>query len=313
MNKTLPSDFFKKVAFIFFLFVSYGLNAQNIVWQKTIGGSNSDAAARVKPTSDGGFIISGFSNSNISGDKTENSINGGNDYWIVKLDASGNIQWDNTIGGDSTDRVADIIETYDGGFLIGGSSVSDSSGDKTEDGCNTYLNYGDYWVVKINSSGVIEWQNTIGACGTEGLYSMDQTSDGGYLLGGYSVSNISCDKTEINTAGNNGGGYPNGCGGSVGDYWIVKIDSTGNILCQKTLGRGSWASEFLASVTSTSDGGFIAGGYAYAPYYITPNYGGYDHWIVKLSSNCTLQWQKVIGGSGNEYSDNAEELGQYPG
>jgi hypothetical protein len=306
MNKTLHFGLFKKVAFLFFLFFSYGLNAQNIVWQKTIGGSNSDFASCIKSTSDGGFIIGGYSNSNISGDKTED-CNGSWDYWIVKLDAAGNIQWDNTIGGNSDDRVGDVIETYDGGFLVGGQSKSDSSGDKTEDGCNTYINYGDYWVVKLNSSGVIEWQNTIGACAGDFLYSMDQTSDGGYLLGGYSDSNISCDKTEYNTAGINGGGYP-GCGGGTGDYWIVKIDSTGNILCQKTLGRGSWASEFLASVTSTSDGGFIAGGSAYAPYYITPNYGGYDHWIVKLNSNCTLQWQKVIGGSGNEYSGVIKQL-----
>ncbi len=306
MNKTLPFGLFKEVAFLFLFFVSYGLNAQNIVWQKTIGGSNSDAAARVKPTSDGGFIIGGFSNSNISGDKTENSINGSYDYWIVKLDASGNIQWENTIGGNKDDMVADIVETNDGGFLIGGTSKSDSTGDKTESGCNTYYNYADYWVVKINSSGVIEWQNTIGACATEKLYSMDQTSDGGYLLGGYSDSNISCDKTENNNAGINGGGYP-GCGGGTSDYWIVKIDSTGNILCQKTLGRGSWASDFLTSVSSTSDGGFICGGVSSAPYG-NPVYGGSDNWIVKLNSSCTVQWQKVIGGSGNEYSGVIKQL-----
>ena len=116
------------------------------------------------------------------------------------------------------------------------------------------------------------------------------------MLGGISSSNISCDKTEINNAGSNGGGYP-GCGGGTNDYWIIKIDSTGNIICQKTLGRGAWASDFLTSVSSTSDGGFIGGGWSSAPYGY-PNYGGYDNWIVKLNSNCALQWQKVIGGSG---------------
>lgn len=296
MNRTLPSDLFKRVAFLFFLIIAYGINAQNMVWQKTIGGSNSDGATCVKPSSDGGFIIGGYSNSNISGDKTEN-CNGSWDYWIVKLDAAGNIQWDNTIGGNGDDRVGDIIETYDGGFLVGGQSKSDSSGDKTEDGCNTYINYGDYWVVKLNSSGVIEWQNTIGACAGDFLYSMDHSSDGGYLLGGNSDSNISCDKTENNNAGSNGGG--SGCGGGTGDYWIVKIDSTGNILCQKTLGRGAWASDFLTSVSSTSDGGFICGGGSTAPYGY-PVYGGSDNWIIKLNSSCTVQWQKVIGGSGSE-------------
>lgn len=309
MNKTLLSDFFKKVVFLFFVFVSYGLNAQNIVWQKTIGGGNSDLASYIKPTSDGGFILGGYSNSNISGDKFENnqdSTLATYDYWIVKLDASGSIQWENTIGGHKDDRTSDVIETNNGGFLIGGTSKSEISGDKTENGCNTNINYGDYWVVKINSSGVIEWQNTIGGCGSESLSSIDLTSDGGYLLGGYSVSNISCDKTEINNAGGNGGGYP-GCGGGTSDYWIVKIDSTGNILCQKTLGRGPWASDFLTSVSSTSDGGFIGGGGSTAPYG-NPNYGGSDNWIVKLNSNCNLQWQKVIGGSGSEQSGIIKQL-----
>lgn len=307
MNKTPTLKLFINSSFLFIFFVFNRLDAQNIIWQKTIGGSNSDLISCVKPTSDGGFIVGGYSNSNISGDKTENCI-GSWDYWIVKLDAIGNIQWENTVGGISDDRATDIVETNDGGFLIGGTSKSDSSGDKTENGCNTYNNYGDYWVVRINASGVIEWQNTIGGCGSESLYSIDNSSDGGYLLGGISNSNISCDKTEINTAGINGGGYPDGCGGGTSDYWILKIDSTGNILCQKTLGRGSWASEFLTSVSSTNDGGLIGGGWAYAPNYITPNYGSYDNWIVKLSSNCTLQWQKVIGGSGSEYSGVIKQL-----
>ncbi len=308
MNKTLPFNLFKIVAFFILLFVTYGLNAQNIIWQKTIGGSNSDVASCVKPTSDGGFILCGYSKSNTSGDKSENNQDttlATYDFWIVKLDATGNIQWENTIGGSSDDRVGDIIETYNGGFLIGGSSSSDSSGDKSEDGCNTYINYGDYWVVKINSSGVIEWQNTIGACGGERLRSIDITSDGGYLLGGTSDSNISCDKTEINTAGINGGGYP-GCGGGTSDYWIVKIDSIGNIICQKTLGRGAWAGDYLTSVASASDGGFICVGWSYGPY--ASGYGGYDNWIVKLNSNCTVQWQKVIGGSANEQSGVIKQL-----
>ncbi|HNU33882.1 MAG TPA: T9SS type A sorting domain-containing protein [Bacteroidia bacterium] len=306
MNKTLPFGLFIKVAFLFFLFISFGLNAQNIVWQKTIGGSQSELASCAKPTSDGGFILGGYSNSNISGDKTENCI-GSWDYWIVKLDAAGNIQWDNTIGGNNDDRVYDIIEAYDGGFLVGGTSKSDSTGDKTEHGCNPYYNYGDYWVVKINSSGVIEWQNTIGACGADNLYSMDHSSNGGYLLGGISSSNISCDKTENNNAGYNGGGLP-GCGGGTSDYWIVKIDSIGNIICQKTLGRGSWASEFLTTVSTTSDGGFIVSGGSSAPAYITPNYGGSDFWIVKLNSTCTIEWQKVIGGSGTEETGTIKQL-----
>jgi len=303
MKRALSIDLTKNVAILIFLFSSYDLKAQNVVWQKVIGANQADYTSSVKPVSDGGFIICGYSNSNASGDKSENNWDttiASFDFWVVKLDSVGNIQWENTIGGNKDDRSADIVETVDGGFLVGGTSKSHTSGDKNEDGCNTYINYGDYWVVKLNSAGVIEWQNDIGACGSEGLSSIDHSSDGGYLLGGTSVSNISCDKTEINTAGNNGGGYP-GCGGGSSDNWLVKIDSIGNPVCQKTLGRGPWASDFFTGITSTSDGGFIGCGWGSSNYW-SPTYGGSDNWIVKLSNSCTLEWEKVIGGGGSERS-----------
>lgn len=315
MNKKLNFGNIRKFVFLLFLIQAHSLQAQNIVWQKSFGGSKNDLSSFIKPASDGGFILGGSSHSNISGDKSENNWDTTlvtADFWIIKLDSAGNIQWDNTIGGFSNDRMGDfsnermgdIVETNDGGFLVGGASKSNTSGDKTENTC-VYQNY-DYWVVKINSSGVIEWQNTIGACGDEFLCSMVQTSDEGYLLGGYSNSNISCDKTELNNAGISGGGYP-GCSGGTSDYWILKIDTTGNILYQKTLGRGFWASELLASVTNTNDGGFICGGQSdgiYSP----PIYGVYDNWIVKLNANFTVQWQKVIGGSGMEKSGITKQL-----
>lgn len=303
MKENILSLLFKKISILILLFGANGLNAQNIIWQKVIGGSKSDINSRVKPVSDGGYILCGYSNSNSSGDKSENNQDTSlstYDFWIVKLDPLGNIQWENTIGGSKDDRLGDIIETPDGGFLVGGTSKSQMSGDKTENGCNPVNNYGDYWIVKINSAGIIEWQNTIGACGSESLYSIDCTSDGGYLLGGISVSNISCDKTENNTAGGNGGGS-GGCGGGTSDFWIVKIDSIGNPVCQKTLGRGPWASDFLTSLSSSADGGIIACGSGSAPY-ANPTYGGTDTWIVKLNSNCSLQWQKTIGGSGYDAS-----------
>ncbi len=103
----------------------------NIQWQKTIGGSEEDYLQSIQQTSDGGYILGGVSNSNISGDKTENSI-GGYDYWIVKTDASGNIQWQNTIGGNNHEEFWSIQQTSDGGYILGGTSNSDISGDKTE-------------------------------------------------------------------------------------------------------------------------------------------------------------------------------------
>ena len=162
-----------------------------IQWQNTIGGSGYDYLHSIQQTSDGGYVLGGTSNSNISGDKTDSS-QGSYDYWVVKLDASGVIQWQNTIGGSGFDRLFSIQQTSDGGYVLGGYSYSNISGDKTENSQGS----ADYWVVKLDSSGTIQWQNTIGGSGWDMLYSIQQTSDGGYVLGGYSDSNISGDKTE---------------------------------------------------------------------------------------------------------------------
>lgn len=179
-------------------------SAGNIQWQNTIGGSNSDWLNAVSQTDDGGFIIGGRSDSNISGDKTEVS-NGGNDYWIIKTDASGNIEWQNTIGGNSDDWLYSIQQTDDGGYFLGGRSASNISGDKTEDSNGGF----DYWVLKTDSAGNIQWQNTIGGNGNDALHAAQQTNDHGYILAGPASSNISGDKTE-------------NCMGFF-DYWIVKL------------------------------------------------------------------------------------------
>ncbi|MBL0071940.1 MAG: hypothetical protein IPP34_09035 [Bacteroidetes bacterium] len=117
--------------------------AQEIEWQNTIGGNESEQFNSIAQTSDGGFILGGYSSSNISGDKTENS-NGLKDYWIVKTDSLGNIQWQNTIGGSGEDLLQSVIQTSDGGYILGGKSSSNISGDKTENFIGTF----DYWIVK---------------------------------------------------------------------------------------------------------------------------------------------------------------------
>ena len=109
--------------------------------------------------------MGGNSPSDLSGDKTENS-NGLKDYWIVKTDTIGNIQWQNTIGGDYYENFHCIWPTYDGGYLVGGKSLSGISGDKTENN----LGGGKIWIVKTDSYGNIQWDNTIGGSGYEELY-----------------------------------------------------------------------------------------------------------------------------------------------
>nr|MBK9653885.1 hypothetical protein [Bacteroidota bacterium] len=132
-----------------------------------MGGIANDQLYSITSTPDGGYVLGGDSNSNISGDKTENS-NGGWDYWVVKIDSLGAIVWQNTIGGSNNDYLNSITPTPDGGYVLGGGSSSNISGDKTENSNGTY----DYWVVKIDSLGNIQWQNTIGGNSNDQLSSI---------------------------------------------------------------------------------------------------------------------------------------------
>jgi hypothetical protein len=256
-----------------------------IKWQNTIGGGSNDYLNSIELTSDGGYILGGYSLSNISGSKTENNL-GSWDYWIVKTDSLGNIQWQNTIGGSNWDYLTSIKQTTDGGYILGGHSFSNTSGDKTE---NTNGD-NDFWIVKVDSIGIIQWQNTIGGSKDDQLASIVQTSDGGYIIGGFSESNISGDKTE-------------NCLGST-DYWIVKTNATGNILWQNTIGGNG--GDLLYSLEKTSDGGFILGGYSESNVSgdkIENNkgpMGTFDFWIVKLDSIGSILWQNTIGGSAND-------------
>ena len=250
----------------------------NIQWQNTIGGDDADWLQSVQQTTDNGYILGGWSKSNISADKTENS-QGASDFWVVKLDSIGNIQWQNTIGGDSTDNLYSLQQTTDGGYILGGFSISSISGDKTE----YSIGGSDYWVLKLDASGNIQWQNTIGGYENDNLYSLQQTTDGGYILGGRSMSNATGDKTE-NSQG-------------LDDYWVVKIDATGNIQWQNTIGGNSW--DELESIEQTSDGGYILGGSSDSDNSgdkTENSQGDFDYWVVKLDATGNLQWQNTIGG-----------------
>jgi len=262
---------------------------QSIIWQNTIGGSDSDNLWSISETFDGGYIIGGWSGSNISDDKSENSL-GGPDYWVVKLDALGYIQWENTIGGSSSDYLYIASQTFDGGYILGGTSYSNISGDKTEDSNGS----SDYWILKLDEFGVIQWQNTIGGEEYDQLWDITQTSDGGYIIGGYSISDISGDKTE-----NSNGGI---------DYWIVKLNASGNIQWQNTIGGND--SDIFKSLAETTDGGYIIGGTSKSNISgdkSENSIGEDDYWIIKLDPLGIIEWENTIGGFN---SDNLWSISQ---
>lgn len=221
-------------------------SSRNIQWQRDFGGTSCFAKLRsIELTTDGGYVVGGETNCGTSGNKTE-ANKGEVDYWIIKLNASGQTEWKRDIGGNESEFLSSAQQTADGGYIVAGRSWSGVSGDKTE------YSYGlDYWVVKLDIAGNIQWQNTISAEQTDDLESIQQTTDGGYILGGSSSSKISYDKTQANSL------YDV-------DYWVVKLNAAGNIEWEKTLNNHNYSSyynyDYIKVVRQTADGGYIFGG-----------------------------------------------------
>lgn len=249
-------------------------------WQKTLGGSLDDNAQNIQQTQDGGYIVTGWTASN-NGDVTGN--HGSYDYWVVKLNSTGIIQWQKALGGSSTDDARSIHQTIDGGYIVAGYAVS-NNGDVTG-------NHGsaDYWVVKLTSLGVMQWQRTLGGSATDIASSIKQTSDGGYIVAG------TTDSTDGDVTGNHGGE----------DAWVVKLNASGTILWQKTFGgtRGDYALD----IQQTNEGGYIVAMYSSSNNGdVFVALGNYDYWIVKLSESGIIQWQKTMGGTDSEYANSIQ-------
>ena len=323
---------------LFLVFIATTLYAQdpNIIWQRTIGGSGSDKLWSIIETSDGGFFVGGDSDSNISGEKDENS-RGGDDYWILRLDSNGNILWQKTYGGSAEEMLCSVQQTSDGGFILGGFSNSDISGDKSEESQGGY----DYWIIKLNSSGDIVWQNTIGGSGDDNIKSIIETNDEGFLLGGNSTSPISGDRTvfqngsrdlwliKLDSTGaivwqkafghnqvtitglakTNDGGFILsstifGITGTHDAFWVLKIDAFGNYIWDKIIQGDN--SDWFPKISSTQDGGYIMAGASDSDAFgdkSENSQGSFDYWVLKLDENGDITWQNTIGGSEAEQPD----------
>ena len=247
-------------------------------WQKTYGGSADDRGADLIQTSDGGYVIVGKSKSN---DLQVSENAGFDDFWVVKLDSNGSVYWENSFGFAGSDVPYSIIQTNDDGYLLTGVldvSASNGQGDR-----NSILSRhagGDYWVIKLNSNGVKQWSNYYGGSFTDTAYDAIQTEDDGYIIVGSSDSN------DVDIT-NNKGTY---------DFWIIKISATGNLVWEKSFG-GSEIDEAHA-INKSADGNYlIAGDTRSSDLDISQNNGAADLWVIKITPEGTLLWEKTLGGS----------------
>lgn len=293
--------------------------APAVEWKKCYGGIGNELPNSILQTTDGGYIVAGESG---SGDGDVIGVHSFNvaDFWVVKLSATGVIQWQKCYGGSGSDIAYSIQQTTDGGYIVAGSTTS-SDGDVTgfiPDPFNPL--WPDYWVVKISSTGVLQWQKTLGAVNPslDIAKSIIQTNDGGFILcgqfGAYSGNFANGSIVKLSATGSiewnaYGDSYDNSIiqttdGGylTIGglySYRFQKTDSTGMV--QWTKFYGGTGFNIGQSIVQTPDGGYIAVGTTNTnDGDVTGNHGSTDVWIVKVDSQGNLEWQKCYGGTGGE-------------
>ena len=275
----------------------------NHQWNNTFGGNDDEEGYSVQQTADGGYIIAGY---------TESFGAGLNDVFLVKANASGNHVWTKTFGGAQDDEGYSVIQTIDGGFLIGGVTSSYGAGSR------------DMWMIKTDPAGNLIWQKTHGGLSSDGAWYVDKTSDGGFILTGWTLSfgpgiigNAWLVKTD--SLGNqqwnkffggddvdrgyavqqttDGGyiltGYTDSFGAGLYDMLLIKTDPSGNAVWTKTF--GGTGRDYGNSVRQTSDGGFIVLGYT-----LSFGAGGDDFYLVKTDANGNEEWFKTYGGSASD-------------
>ncbi len=261
-------------------------------WQRTIGGSGQELLQSIAPTSDGGYLLAGSSSSA----KSEKIIAGqpdpfgkseagfGNlDYWIIKLDSEGKIEWQKVFGGQYADQLRSAVQTRDGGYLLAGSSNSPESGNKSE----KCYGMSDYWVIKLDTKGELEWQKAYGGEGDDQLQAALQAKDGNFLLAGSSSSATTGNKNASNGKGT--------------DFWLLKIDALGEVIWQKTYDIGK--ADLLTSLEESKDGSLLLGGHAQSETYVTRKkdaVGINDYIAIKTDDKGEEQWTRTVGSGGED-------------
>jgi uncharacterized delta-60 repeat protein len=220
------------------------------LWTRTYGESGDDVAYSIQQTADGGYVVAGHTSSFGAGSY---------DFYLVKTDSLGDTVWTRTYGGSNYDYARSVQQTGDGGYIVAGYTMSFGAGTPT---------YANFYLVKTNSEGNALWTHAYGGVYDDRAYSVQQTSEGGYIVAGYTQSF--------------GAGYH--------DFYLVMTDSLGDTLWTRTYGGSS--DEEAYSVQQTSEGGYIVAGY-------TQSFGaGYhDFYLVKTNSQGDTLWTRTYGGS----------------
>jgi PGF-CTERM protein len=216
-------------------------------WNRTFGGNDSDIASSVRQASDGGYIIAG---------RTKSFGAGSYDFWLVKTDSEGTEQWNRTFGGGSSDRLYSFQQTIDGGYILGGDTRSFGMGSS------------DFWLVKTDNNGIELWNRTFGGANNDRAYSLQQTSDGGFILAGVTRSL------------------------HWYDCWLVKTDAEGVEMWNRTIGPNEDNSP--NHILQIPDGGYIIAGETGSV-----ESGGYnDMWLVRTDHVGEVEWEMTLGGTG---------------
>ncbi|UCD37870.1 MAG: T9SS type A sorting domain-containing protein [Fidelibacterota bacterium] len=276
--------------------------APDTLWTRVYGGSLVDEAFSIQQTSDNGFIVAG----------STNSFGGSRDGWLIKTNENGDTLWTKILGGEGEDRCHSVQQTSDGGYIIVGYTKSYGAG------------IHDVWLTKTNASGDTVWTKTYGGPDTDIGYSVQQTSDGGFIITGWTASygagnadawliktdavgdtlwtktfggsneDIGNAVRETTTGGYVITGNTESYGAGFSDAWILRTDASGDTLWTRTVG-GAIDSEVGQDIQETSDGGFIMTGW-------TGSYGAgmNDCWLVKLSVSGDTVWTRTYGGSASE-------------
>jgi len=251
-------------------------------WDKTFESTNPDMLSALAATDNGGYLLGGWtSGENVSGKGSETG-RGSDDYYVIRIDGSGNKIWERQFGGRSRDQLKDIAATPDGNYLLGGESSSRISGDKSE--ANKGSGGPDYWIVKIDEDGNKLWDKTYGGESADNLKAIIVTPDNGFLLGGTFSSGVSGDKSE-----------PFHSTSLNFDYWIVKIDDSGSKIWDKTFGGND--NDLLQDVIVSPDGSYLLGGWS------SSGIGGdkseavkgiTDFWVIKIKDKDPAKQDQTI-------------------